>query len=194
VKGGASPLLAGITSYPETQERGTHLPAFAEVVERHKAMVYSIAWHILHERVEAEELAQDVFLQLHRHWGAMKSPEHLVFWLRKVASHRAIDRARRNRGRRIFSLDETDEPTVFERMHDSFLSSYLNRMVASLPEKQRALLVLRYQEDMEPLEIARVLAMNVNTVKTQLARALELLRAKVSRRLGREGREQDDAI
>jgi DNA-directed RNA polymerase specialized sigma24 family protein len=47
---------------------------------------------------------------------------------------------------------------------------------------------------MEPLEIARVLDMNVNTVKTQLTRALELLRAKVSRRLGREGREQDDAI
>jgi DNA-directed RNA polymerase specialized sigma24 family protein len=47
---------------------------------------------------------------------------------------------------------------------------------------------------MEPQEIAKVLDMNVNTVKTQISRALDLLRAKVSDRLGREGRKQDDAL
>jgi RNA polymerase sigma-70 factor (ECF subfamily) len=168
------------------------LPTFANAVDKHKAMVYSIAWHFLHDRVAAEELAQDVFLQLHRNWSAMKSPEHIVFWLRRVASHRSIDAARKNKSRREISLDELDEPTVFEQLHDSFLSSYLNRMIASLPEKQRIVVVLRYQEDMEPDEIAKVLEMKVATVKTQLARALELLRAKVSLRLGRKDTEQED--
>jgi RNA polymerase sigma-70 factor (ECF subfamily) len=87
-----------------------------------------------------------------------------------------------------------DEPTVLERVHDAFLSSYLNRMVGSLPEKQRIIVVLRYQEDMEPQEIAKVLDMNVNTVKTQISRALEMLRTKVSRRLGPESRKHDDAL
>jgi RNA polymerase sigma-70 factor (ECF subfamily) len=72
---------------------------------------------------------------------------------------------------------------VLEQVQDSFLASYLGRMVASLPEKQRMLVVLRYQEDMELEEIARVLGMNVSTVKTQLGRALELLRAKTKYRL-----------
>jgi RNA polymerase sigma-70 factor, ECF subfamily len=58
------------------------------------------------------------------------------------------------------------------------LSSYLERIVASLPEKQRIVIVLRYQEEMEPEEIAKTLDMNVSTVKSQIARGLELLRAK----------------
>ncbi len=76
------------------------------------------------------------------------------------------------------------EPTVLERMHDSFLSSYLERMVASLPENQRIVIVLRYQEAMEIEEIAEALNMKIATVKTQISRALELLRAKTAHRLG----------
>ncbi|HEY7304188.1 MAG TPA: sigma-70 family RNA polymerase sigma factor [Bryobacteraceae bacterium] len=160
------------------------MPSFPEALDAHKAMVFSIGWHFLRDRVAAEELAQDVFLQLYRNWGAMKSPDHLVFWLRKVTSHRAIDLVRRRKIRPELSLEETAEPTVLERVQDSLLSSYLERMVASLPEKQRMAIVLRYQEDMDPNEIAEVLEMKVSSVKTLISRGLELLRAKTSRRLG----------
>jgi len=187
-------LLAVTTVFDAAVEGETCLPTFAEVVGSNKAMVYSIAWHFLHDRVAAEELAQEVFLQLHRNWSAMKSPAHIVFWLRRVASHRSIDAARKTKARRETSLEELDEPTVFERVHDSFLSSYLNRMVATLPEKQRIVVVLRYQEDMDLEEIAKVLDMKINTVKTQLSRALDLLRMKVDRRLGKGNRKNNDAI
>ncbi len=113
----------------------------------------------------------------------MESEEHILFWLRRVTSHRAIDFVRKRKSRREMSLEEAGEPTVLERVHDSFLSSYLERMVASLPEKQRIVITLRYQEDMEPQEIAKVMRMKVNTVKTQIFRALELLRAKTAHRL-----------
>jgi RNA polymerase sigma-70 factor (ECF subfamily) len=66
------------------------------------------------------------------------------------------------------------------------LSSYLERMVASLPEKQRIVIVLRYQEGMEPEEIADTLEMNVSTVKSQITRGLDLLRTKTARRLKQE--------
>jgi RNA polymerase sigma-70 factor, ECF subfamily len=182
-------LLAASTSVAASRAGQAALPAFATAVEMHKAMVYSIAWQILRDRVAADELAQDVFLQLHKSWSRIESPQHLIFWLRKVATHRAIDAARKRKARAEKSLEETDEPTALERVHDSFLSSYLQRMVASLPEKQRSVIVLRYQEEMELEEIAKVLGMNISTVKTQISRALDLLRGKVSRRLGR-GNEQ----
>jgi RNA polymerase sigma-70 factor (ECF subfamily) len=166
-------------------EAEARLPSFAFAVDTHKAMVYSIAWHFLHDRVVAEELAQDVFLQLHKSWAGIQSPAHLAFWLRKVATHRAIDAARKRKARAETSLEEADEPTVLERMHDSFLASYLNRMVGTLPEKQRSAILLRYQEEMEVEEIAKVLNMKASTVKTQISRGLELLRGKVSRRLGK---------
>ncbi len=186
VKGLKAALLAATTSIPATRDVPAELPPFPSVVETHKAMVYSIAWQFLHDRVAADELAQDVFFQLHKNWASIQSPAHLLFWLRKVATHRAIDAARKRKAKAETSLEETDEPTVLERVHDAFLASYLKRMVASLPEKQRSVIVLRYQEDMELEEIAKVLSMNVSTVKTQISRALELLRGKVSRRLGKE--------
>ncbi len=150
-------------------------------------MVFSICWHFLRDRTSAEELAQEVFLQLHRNWSSMKSPEHITFWLRKVTSHRAIDFARKVKRRPETSLEDTAEPTTLERIHDTFLSTYLERMVASLPEKQRMVIVLRYQEEMEVEEIARTLNIKPATIKTLLARSLELLRVKTERRLGHAG-------
>jgi RNA polymerase sigma-70 factor, ECF subfamily len=179
-------LVATATTSAAGAQEAAGLPCFAEVVDRHKSMVYSILWHYLRDRTVAEEVAQDVFLELHRSWGSMKSAEHIVFWLRRVTSHRAIDCMRKRRLHLETSLEETSEPTALERVHDSFLSSYLERMVASLPEKQRMVIVLRYQEGMELEEIADVLGMKTSTVKTQIFRGLELLRAKTALRLGRK--------
>ncbi len=95
--------------------------------------------------------------------------------------------ARKRKRRGETSLEDADEPTSLERVHDTFLSSYLERIVASLPEKQRIVIVLRFQEDMDLEEIARTLDMNPATVKTHLSRALELLRKKTQRRLGQAG-------
>jgi RNA polymerase sigma-70 factor (ECF subfamily) len=159
------------------------LSTFADAVERHKSMVFSIGWHFLRDRGLAEELAQDVFVELYRNWAGIRSADHLLFWLRKVSSHRAIDLVRKRKARPEFSLESAAEPTTLEKMHDTMLKSYLERMVATLPEKQRIAIVLRYQEGLEPEEISKLLCTNVSTVKTHLARALDLLRAKTSRKL-----------
>jgi RNA polymerase sigma-70 factor (ECF subfamily) len=185
-------LLTAITSLAATAKNQA-LPTFPDAVDTHKAMVYSIAWHFLHDRQAAEELAQDVFLQLHKNWAAIQSPEHLLFWLRRTSTHRAIDAARKRKSKAETSLEDSDEPTVLERVHDSLLASFLSRMVGTLPEKQRVAILLRYQEDMEVDEIAKLLEMHSSTVKTNIARGLEMLRGKVSRRLGK-GEGKHDAI
>ncbi len=184
-------MVAITTARTTSFEGKISLPAFADVVEAHKAMVYSIAWHFLRDRAVAEELAQDVFLELHRNWQSMQSAQHIEFWLRKVTSRRSIDVMRKRKTRAETSLEDLSEPTVLERVHDSMLSSYLERMVASLPEKQRMAIILRYQEDMEPEQIAEALDMKVNTVKSQISRALEFLRAKTARRLKPDGGQYD---
>ena len=68
---------------------------FADLMARHQAMVFSCAFHFVRDRSAAEELAQDVFLQLFRDLPSLSSPDHITFWLRKVTSHRCIDYARR---------------------------------------------------------------------------------------------------
>src|SRR3954471_19876205 len=94
---------------------------FEALVHRHQAMVFSIAWHFLRDRSAAEELAQDVFLELHRHWAEMKSPEHMVFWLRRVMSNRCIDTVRKLRNHRETSFEDNVEPTALERIQDPLL-------------------------------------------------------------------------
>lgn len=147
-------------------------------------MVYSLAWHFLRDRALAEELAQEVFLELHRHLDSIQSPEHLVFWLRKVASRRCIDQTRRRAFWPKFRLDEVPEPVAKTGQSDPLLSRTLAKLVASLPEKARAVVILRYQEDLDPSDIAQVLEMPVATVKSHLQRSLEMLRGKLARSIG----------
>lgn len=158
------------------------MPEFADLVRAHQAMVFSIAYHFVHDRAVAEELAQDVFLQLHRALPSLQSEPHVTAWLRKVTSHRCIDHARRQRPE--VSLDEAPPLVSDPPQGDPLLSLRLRRMVASLPPNARIVVVLRYQEDLGPDEIAQVLGWRVNTVKSQLRRSLAMLREKLGRELG----------
>ena len=158
--------------------------AFEQIVRQHQGMVFSLACHYLRDRSLAEELAQEVFLNLHQNLHTIKSPEHLTFWLRKVTSHRCIDQARRQKVRPQVSLEEVAEPVAKSTENDLLLSELLRRVVDTLPEKARMVVILRYQEDLDPSEIASVLDMPLNTVKSHLRRSLSILRDKLSRTLG----------
>ncbi|MBI3667907.1 MAG: sigma-70 family RNA polymerase sigma factor [Acidobacteria bacterium] len=158
--------------------------AFADVVRRHQTMVFSIALRYLHDRPLAEELAQEVFLQLYENLAGIKSPAHLVHWLRRVTSHRCIDYSRRWGHRVEVSLEQAPEPVAAAPAGDIMLAARLRRLVATLPPRPRLVVVLRYEEGMELEEIARALDMPLGTVKSQLQRALALLREKAARYLG----------
>ena len=155
---------------------------FADLVREHQSMVFSLSYHFLHDRELAEEVAQEVFLTLHRHLEDIKSPAHASFWLRKVAAQRAIDATRRRKRRPQVALDDVAEPAARPVANDPMLSEVLRRLVATLPETPRMVMVMRYQEDMDPAEIAEVLEMPLGTVKSHLQRSLSLLREKLQRR------------
>lgn len=150
---------------------------FAALVREHQSMVFSLAYHFLGDRAAAEELAQDVFMQLFRHLGKLESREHIVFWLRRVTAHRCIDETRRRQRRPEVQLDEIAELPA-PAQADSSANDRLWRLVGSLPEKARMMIVLRYQEDLHPEEIAKLMNIPLNTVKSQLQRALAMLRQK----------------
>ena len=153
---------------------------FAEIVHRYEAMVYSIALHFLADSAAAEELAQDVFLQLHANLGQFQSGDHVKFWLRKVTAHRCIDYKRRRVLPQV-SLDEAPEAAGPTPTADPLLTRRLRQFVASLPEKPRLVVILRYMEDLSADDIAEVLSMPVATVKSHLQRSLAMLREKMQR-------------
>jgi len=158
-------------------QSGDH-DAFAEVIEQHEAMVYSLAYHFFNDRGRAEEIAQDVFLQLYRNLGTIESDAHLLFWLRQVTTRRCIDVTRRSRMKAV-SLDDAGELRAAEKKHDALLDRRLKTFIEQLPDIQRAVVTLRYQEDLDPSDICRIVQLPVNTVKSHLHRALQSLRRKL---------------
>ncbi len=160
--------------------------AFAMIVREHQGMVFSMAYHFLRDRWLAEELAQEVFLHLHKNLRAIQSPAHLVYWLRKVTSHRCIDQARRQKLRPRVSLTEylerAPEPAASGPAPDPLLADVLGKLTARLPERSRMIVILRFQEDLEPAEIAEMMGIPLGTVKSNLHRSLALLRARLERR------------
>src|ERR1700742_4519251 len=72
-------------------------PDFEALVEQHQSMVFSLAWRMTGDRGLAEELAQDVLLELDRNLGKITSPEHARVWLRQGTPHRSADALRRRR-------------------------------------------------------------------------------------------------
>jgi RNA polymerase sigma-70 factor (ECF subfamily) len=132
----------------------------------------------------AEEIAQDVFLELDRHLGKIQSPEHARFWLRRVAMSRSADALRRQRVRGVNLWVEIEESHgAATEQRESPLGARLEGLLAALPAPQRAALILRYQEDMMPEEIAATLDAPVATVKSQLQRGLKLLRERAESQL-----------
>src|SRR5258708_30014378 len=165
---------------PDIPENGIAEIDLAAIVRRHQSAVFSIALHFLGDRSAAEELAQDVFLQLHANLDSMKSEDHMKFWLRKVTAHRCIDHKRRRRLPQV-SLDDAPEPAAPTLSTDPFLARRLRQYVSSLPEKPRLVMILRYQEDLGAEDIAEALTMPLATVKSHLQRSLAILREKETR-------------
>ncbi len=160
--------------------------SFRRLIEQHQGMVYSIALRVVRDRGTAEEVAQDVFLELHRAGEQFADEDHRRFWLRRVAVHRATDAVRRQRRQPEAGAEEW-----MEAQHGGIVGGgaggldeasveRLEQMVGSLPEAMRVAVVLRYGEEMTPGEIGAMLDQPLATVKSNLQRALKLLRQKAA--------------
>ena len=163
---------------------------FRRLVETHQRMVFSLALRVTGEYGTAEEVAQDAFLELYRTLGApedrLESEDHVRFWLRRVTVHRATDAIRRRAVRPEAAAEEfLEEAHAVAGVEDgagmnATMVARLEELLQGLPEAMRVAVVLRYQEEMSPDEMAKLLGQPVATVKSNLQRGLQLLRRKAA--------------
>jgi RNA polymerase sigma-70 factor (ECF subfamily) len=162
-----------------TQARAGDAHAFAALVRAHQGSVFSIGLRMLSRRDAAEDLAQDVFLQLYRKLESIESPEHLGFWLRRVAANLAIDWLRRAPHTTTQPLEDGVDIEAPQREEDPLMTRELDRLLGELTPSARAVMLLRYQEDLDLAEIGAMLDMPVNTVKSHIKRSLTALRSRM---------------
>jgi RNA polymerase sigma-70 factor (ECF subfamily) len=156
--------------------------AFSVLVERYKDAVQNLAYRMLSNATEAEDVTQEVFVRAYTQLATYKPVHKFSTWLLSIASHLAIDQLRR---RRFLALPLEDVPflewitdlgagpeqsALQGEQHDE-IQTYLRR----LPSKYRAVIVLRYWYDFSYEEIASALQLTPPLVKARLHRARELL-------------------
>lgn len=172
----ADPAVDGLA-----RARAGDAEGFRVLLRLHQARIFSIALRFTGRRAEAEELAQDVFVQLYGALAQIESAAHLTHWLLRTVTHRCIDRQRREKRRPhlvpIESAHDLADATAGEA-GDPLARARLRRMLLDLSPDARAVMLLRYQEDLDQTDIAAALGMSVNTVKSHLRRSLETLRAQ----------------
>jgi len=154
---------------------------FRRLIEAHQRMVFSLALRVTGEHGAAEEVAQDVFLELHRGGDKLENEDHVRFWLRRVTVHRATDALRKKSRQPEATAEEWMEEQYTQDNAEGLNAAVvvlLEELLRTLPEQMRVAIVLRYQEDMLPDEIAKLLGQPLPTVKSNLQRGLKLLRRK----------------
>jgi RNA polymerase sigma-70 factor (ECF subfamily) len=154
--------------------------ALSALVRAHQRSVYSLALRMLGTRDLAEDLTQEVFMQLSDKLTMIESNRHLGFWLRQVTTHRAIDQLRRRARVSLTSLDDEMQISSEHQDPDPLLQRHLRTLLSELGPQARAVLLLRFQEDLDPAEIAKTLNMPLNTVKSHLKRSLEIMRERTA--------------
>jgi RNA polymerase sigma-70 factor (ECF subfamily) len=153
--------------------------AFEELVDRYKNLVFAMIMRTFPDRSQAEDLAQDVFLRIHRGLPYFRGEARLSTWIYRIVANVCVQD--RGRGTSAVSLDDmsarVSTPAVADRHADDLeLRDRLEKAIAQLPAQYRLLIAAHYLRGVQYEELAEAMNMPLGTVKTQLHRAKRQLR------------------
>ena len=153
--------------------------AFEELVDRYKSLVFAMIMRTIPDRSQAEDLAQDVFLRIHRGLPYFRGEARLSTWIYRIVVN--VCTQDRGRGTAQVSLDDTNArvstPAVSDRHADALeLRDRLEKAIAQLPAQYRLLIAAHYLRGVQYEDLAEAMNLPLGTVKTQLHRAKKQLR------------------
>jgi RNA polymerase sigma-70 factor (sigma-E family) len=151
---------------------------FAAYMAAQRAPLLRTAYLLTGDQHTAEDLVQVAFAKLYLSWERVQRRESLNSYLRRVLVNENSSLWRRAFKRREVVTSALPEATVVDR-HDGGEAEALWHFVQTLPHRQRAVVVLRYYEELSEAETADVLGVSVGTVKSQASRAIASMRSRV---------------
>lgn len=165
--------------------------AFDDLVVRWDRKIQGAIYRILGSEDEARDLCQEAFLKAYKALPGFKGEARFSSWLYQIALNLCRDRMRRRKGRTFVSLDDplggeplqrpANEPSALELVEAADLSRAVAAAVATLPDEQRQIVVLKEYEGFTFMEISEILGVPLSTVKTRLYRGLVHLRDRLER-------------
>ncbi len=171
--------------------------AFRILVEQYQDLVYNTALGIVQNESDAEDVAQEVFIQVYRSIGSFKSEAKLSTWIYRITTTRALDLLRVRKSKKRFGLLkrlwETAEESPMENIQDfnhpgvslerKEAAAQLMTAIAQLPENQKVAFVLHKLEGLSYLEIAEVMGNTLPAVESLMHRARLNLRKILEKKI-----------
>ncbi len=166
--------------------------SFGVLLDKHRLSVVRFLYRMIQNHAVAEELAQEVFLRVYRSRSTYEPTAKFTTWLFRIATHLALNSIRDGKSERLQARLDDDRhdmpvrqvsdnrPSVEQCMVYEAKLDEVRRAVATLPEKQKAAVLMHKYEEMEYSQIARVLSCSESAVKSLLFRAYETLRARLA--------------
>lgn len=146
-------------------------------ITENKENVYRLAYSYVRNKDDALDIVQDSIYKAMTHIELLKNPDAMKSWFYRIVVNTSLDFLRRNK--KVDTMDHEMIETYSLGTEDVYSDMDLKRTLEDLPVKYRSVIVLRYFEDLKIEEVAEVLNENVNTIKTRLYQALQLLRVKM---------------
>lgn len=154
--------------------------AFRRLVERYEASVSLTVAGMLGRSADVDDVVQEVFIRFYRGLGQFREESRVDTYLNRIAINRSIDvlRRRKRTAWRLFNLDEAPEPAAEEANSPEAgeRRRLVRKAVDQLPEKYRAVVVLRMMQEYSTEETADILGIAYGTVLSRLSRAQDKLR------------------
>jgi RNA polymerase sigma-70 factor (ECF subfamily) len=171
--------------------RRGELGAFEELYARHGSRLYTVAYRMTGSAADAEDLVQDIFLQVYRRLDSFRGEAALGTWLHRLAVNACLDFVRSKQGRRqrvtdtIEDFDALETPATGPWRADAALDRMdLERAIAQLPPSYRRAFLLHDVEGLEHHEVGEALGIAEGTSKSLLFKARIRLRALLRGRAG----------
>jgi len=160
------------------------MEAFDALVERYRRGIYRLAFAMTQDHEVADDLSQEVFVQLFRRIRQLRSPESVGAWLRRILVNLCIKHSRRVRHVSIEDEGANPEPittdTPFVAAEKSMVRDRVRQAILELDPRERAVVLLYYIEGLKQVEIADVLGRPVGTVWSRLSSARGKLRVRLA--------------
>jgi RNA polymerase sigma-70 factor (ECF subfamily) len=166
--------------YIERVLQGDH-SSYALLVERHKDMVFTLAYRMLKNREEAEEIAQDAFLKAYSSLKNFRRKSKFSTWIYRIVYNLAVSHLRKNK-KQVQSLDDQEHPLNLEDASEKMDSleagdrqKFVQQALSKLSHDEQTIMTLYYQDDLPVGEIAEITQMTQSNVKVKLHRARKRL-------------------
>jgi RNA polymerase sigma-70 factor (ECF subfamily) len=148
--------------------------AFRLLVEKYQRVVVNTCFGIVHNQTDAEDIGQDVFLEVFRSAVRFRGDAQLSTWLYRIATNRSLNFVRKNRE---ITENHSDQPD--QKLTNQQRSEVLHQAIDRLPEKQRIAFVLNKYEDLTYQQIAEVMETSLPSVESLLHRAKKSLQEQL---------------